>query len=642
MPRLDTGDAMTNQSSETLLYYDELVIRLRRQLAWDDLNALPAGLGSTRPEGKNIFQAEVRQTPWPMQGGAFHVDVENQLAEFQNFFELQAKSSRKFYNYANPPGQGTLLAEVAGDELAGLGSKLYQLLPLSLQLALPGLIQSTFERGRGIRLILEARAGDQADRLLSLPWELLFFKATGVYPARTPRLLVVRRVLDAVRQNPLKLVAPLNLVHVIADDQAAPIDPGLQATECTALRHAIGEGNYTLLTKPGSFERLIAALQTQRANIVHFLGHGDQQNFSEHTKQTGGRGYLCFIGENHQQEWISGEQLQHVLSNTPGVQLVVLNACHGGSAVAARNVAHDLVYSGFPYVVAMQEKITQAAARHFSQAFYMELQKGQDIDYAVAMGRSAIAAHLTGAIDWCLPVLYTNLGLPDKGSISQGIEWIEDWFRRPNAIHPIAIASFALGGAHLATGLQRWLQGTTLILPDAHLMLNALGWLVLAPLLVTWWLLRTKTLPVDMHWSRATYAAFVVRVFSAATVGIGLPLLYLVWFNVILLAGIGIWNLLPALVQVGVLEIFALGALLVSYAQAHSHGLGFITNAKVGDMPFAWSELFVVLAGYCFLAMPLWLFYPIPPWLLLPFLNINLVIGILTFVIAYFLLDVRR
>ena len=634
---------MNKPLSEPAILYDDLVIRLRRQLAWDDLEALPAGLGPTRPEGKNIFQAEVRATPWPLQGGAFHADAESHLAYFQRVFSRQvALSSQKiFYNYNEPPQKGTRELDAAIKALAELGSELYKLLPVSFQTTLPLLIQRTFDQGRGIRLILEARAGEQADRLLSLPWELLFFESTGIYPAQTPRLLVVRRLLDAVRQNPTQLVAPLNLAHVIADDLVQPIDGELQQAECTALPQAIGEGHYTLIAEPGSFDRLFAVLQTQQTNIVHFLGHGDQQRFSAQTQQAGGRGYLCFIDQDHQRQWISGEQLQQALGNRPGVQLVVLNACHGGSAVAARNIALDLVYSGFPYVVAIQEKITQDAARLFSQAFYTELQRGRDLDYAVAAGRSAIAMHLPGAIDWCLPVLYTNLGLPEKGQLDQTIDWIGDWFQRPNALHPVAIASYILAGAHLAAGLELWLRGERLVLPSAMLMSRTLGWLVLVPLLVTLWLLRAKELPTPTNWSRATYWAFVVRLFSAATMGVGLPILYVVWFNVILLAGLGIWAALPLIVQVILLELLAGGVILISYAQARSHGLGFITSAKVGDMPFAWSELLVVFVGYFFLLAPLWLFYPLPALLQTPLLNLNLLIGALIFLIAHWLLRMR-
>jgi len=623
------------------IIYDNLVIRLRRQLAWDDLEALPAGLGPTRPEGKNIFQAEVRETPWPLQGGAFRTDSESHLEKFQKLFELQTTFSRSTYTYTSPPQITTREYEVASDVLAELGSELYKLLPLSFHLTLPYLIQRTFEKGHGLRLILEARAGDQADQLLSLPWELLFFEATQVYPARTPRLLVVRRLLDAVRQNPIQMVAPFNLVHVIADDLVQPLDPGLQQAECEAVPKAIGTGHYTLVAEPGSFEKTIDALQARRAQIVHFLGHGVQQKFPGETTQTGGRGYLCFIAEDDQRQWISGEQLQHVLSSMPGVQLVVLNACHGGSAVAARNIALDLVYSGFPHVVAMQEAITQDAAQDFSQAFYTALQNGQGIDYAVAAGRSAIAAHLPGAIDWCLPVLYTSIGLAEESQWNSVIDWIGDWFRRPEALHPVAIASYTLAGAHLAAGIELWLRGESLALPDATLMTRALGWLVLVPLLVTFWLLRTKELPMPTNWSGATYWAFVVRVFSAATVGVGLPILYVVWFNVILLAGLGVWAALPLVVQVVLLALLACGVILISYAQARSHGLGFMTSAKVGDMPFAWSELLVVLAGYFFLLAPLWLFYPLPALLQPPLLNLNLLIGALTFFIAHWLLRIR-
>lgn len=93
--------------------------------------------------------------------------------------------------------------------------------------------------------------------------------------------------------------------------------------------------------------------------------------------------------------WVTGERLQHLLSGTPGVQLIVLNACESASVVTS-HLALDLVYSGFPVVVAMQAEMSQEAAKHFIRAFYSQLQQGQSIEYAVAAGRSEIAAQLRG------------------------------------------------------------------------------------------------------------------------------------------------------------------------------------------------------------------------------------------------------
>jgi hypothetical protein len=636
---------MNNHTPPHEIIYDDLVIRLRRQTHWDDSGLVPKDLRSTPWNGAeknaNVFQAEVRQTPCPLQGGAFRVDQAQNLEEFQSIFVRRMTFSKFFYNYSDPPQIDTPEFALATQQLIDLGNKLYELLPVSFQTELPTIFQRSLEQGHGIRLILEARAGDQADRLLSLPWELLFFEATRAYAARTPRLQVVRRLLDAVRQSPVEMAAPYHTVHVIAHSAQGPIEASLQEVERQTLPAAVGADHYTLVAQPGSVEQMLATLQSKPAQIVHFLGHGEfpspsngdnGDNGGNGENQTAMRAYLHFVDQADHAQWVTGEQLQHLLSGAPGVQLIVLNACHAGS-VAANNIALDLVYSGFPYVVAMQGPVTQEAARHFCRAFYSELQHGQTIAAAVAAGRYAIAAHLPGAIDWCLPVLYTSVGLAEKSSSLKVVEAVEDWFRHPKIDHPVMMTSFVLGGAQLATGVQLWLRGESIPLPDAALMIKALSWLTLMPPLVAWWVWRSGKLPIPGDWSRSTRRALFARMFSAATIGIALPMIYLVWFNVILLTGMGVWQWLPALARLISLELLALGAVLVSYAQARSHGLGFITSERMSAMPFEWGELLMAVAGYALLAIPLLVFYPATVLIQPPYGN--LLIGAMTLALAY-------
>ncbi|MBX3013631.1 MAG: CHAT domain-containing protein [Caldilineaceae bacterium] len=624
---------MTNQPPRQVTYQD-LVIRLRRQTHWDDSEQLPKDLRPATWGDAAVFQAEVRQTPFPLQGGAFRIDITEQLAAFQQVFGDQIKLSRHFYDYSNPPAPATPAYAAAADDLAALGNALYKLLPLSFHEELPSLIQRTLEQGHGLRLILEAHAGDQADRLLSLPWELLFLEDTRAHLVRTPRFLIVRRLLDAVRQNPVSMTPPYTTVHVIAHSPTGPIDMTLQKAEQEILCEVMGAERYHLVSEPGSVEGLLAALQSTPTQIVHFLGHGEFHGQDASAQVFSARTYLRFVDPQGQPQYVTGEQFQHLLGGMPGVQLIVLSSCHGGAA-AANNIALDLVYSGFPYVVAIQGEITQDAARHFIQAFYRKLQQGHSIEYAVAAGRFAIYAHLPGALDWCLPVFYTNVGLADKGLLPETIAQIEQWFRRPHLAHPLASLSFFLGGAHLATGLQLWLAGTTIYLPNATTLALLLGWIGLAPPVVAWLVFRYGALPMPADWPPSTRRALQVRILSAAAIGTGLPLLYVVWFNLILCVGIGLWALLPSAGHLLLLGLLGVGTLLISYAQARSHGLGFITSARVDDIPFVWSELLMVVVGYAMIMLPLLLLYRWPDFLAPPLSN--LLIGVITVGVAYLL-----
>lgn len=50
----------------------------------------PASHRGVEAEGVEVFQAEVRQTPQPLQGGAFRVDTEQVLHDFRTAFATLA------------------------------------------------------------------------------------------------------------------------------------------------------------------------------------------------------------------------------------------------------------------------------------------------------------------------------------------------------------------------------------------------------------------------------------------------------------------------------------------------------------------------------------------------------------------------
>jgi hypothetical protein len=73
-------------------------------------------------------------------------------------------------------------------------------------------------------------------------------------------------------------------------------------------------------------------------------------------------------------------------------------------------MAHQLVRSGLPAVVAMQRHIKDSLAVAFSRGFYGALANAWPVDAAVQEGRRGIMAALgndwQGRIDWAIPTLY--------------------------------------------------------------------------------------------------------------------------------------------------------------------------------------------------------------------------------------------
>jgi CHAT domain-containing protein len=584
---------------------DEVVIRFTRQIFYED---------------NSVFQAEVRKTPILLRGGPFRADIEEQLEEFRLTFSNRVKDE---HYYQSSPDDIDPDAEQSAQELQALGRELYNLLPEPIREGLPRLIQRATDRGHYLRLILEVRAGDQADQLLSMPWEIMFIEKQQTYLGLMPRVMLVRRMLDAVRLSPVDLQPPFNIVHVIADaakSNYSSLAPELQQTERTAIAQAVApDGRYHLVAQPGSVEALQAALRTEHYQALHFLGHGD---LDPQTQQ----GYLIFADAEEAPQLVTGEHLQRLLTITPEVQLVVLNACQGANVTGGSAAALKLVYSGIPYVIAMQDEILQKSAGVFAQTFYTELQRGQSVEAAVMHARHAVAAAGPLTIDWSLPALYTNVGIAEAGQVARVGNQFERWLSEPEGKRQLAQFNLLFGAIHLVVALLLWSSSAAPPLPAIELTRITTILLLPVPPLVTlgvWWRMRSL-LPERSGWSVAAHGALLLRLFATAAITLGIAALY-GWFGVSLLAALGFWALLSTAARILLLTVILAPGAFISWQITTAHGTGFVTNATITQPSVEWQEAVVVFAGYFLLVIPLvalWL----APAMIAPPLG-NLVVG---------------
>lgn len=585
-----------------LIQFQDIVLRFTRQTYYAD---------------ERIFQLQVQKSPFPLSSSAFQMPTESQLQKFQELFAQRLEMGQFFNRFTLPDA---LTPEA---DLADLGQALYALLPTTFQQSFPRVVQSIFEKGHGVRLILEAAAGDKASFLLGIPWEILFFETASTFPLRSPRVLIVRRLLEVVRRSAVHLQPPLNILHVIAHDPNSPprywITEPLQCAEQEKIQDSVAAGKYHLVARPGSVEQMLAALQQSPYHVLHFLGHGEiysSELLPSHTE----RGYLCFISAEHTLQWVSGEQLQHLLEFSPTLQLVTLNACHGGANVA-RSVALELVYNGLPYVVAFQGEILQESAQYFIAAFYAALQAGSPLDYAVALGRAAIAAHLPQTMDWCLPVLYTNAGFDQPSRLAQAAEYLWHWQSSPPARYWWAGINLACGGALLLVSTLMLLSGQTVSLQPPPVLTWIMGITVFLPFLLTLVAYPQLRGFIPPAWTAANKTATLLRALASAAIGLGLPMLY-VWLGFVLSVAVGLWSHLSALAQIillGCLFMPGIGlSCLLSYSQMIGQARALISNAQATTAPRGWGDLFILIGGYFTLLVPLllWLLAPLfpPPW----------------------------
>ncbi len=262
---------------------------------------------------------------------------------------------------------------------------------------------SSLDRARsteGLRIKLDL---DDAGALGVLPWEFLrdpavdYFSLSRTTPLiRYPRKLVVRS--RPAFHTPLRiLVMVSNPVDLPPVDVQAEWNT-LQAA--TVKLRAAGRIEVELL-EDASLRTLQRKLREKDYHVFHYIGHSVFE---------AGQGVLALedpFGENNAY-YVRGEDLARELSEENPIRLVVLNSCQSAleqSGDPFAGIASSIVARGIPAVIAMQNPISEGAARAFSEELYRSIADGLPVDAAVSEARRAIS-HATNGIEWATPVLY--------------------------------------------------------------------------------------------------------------------------------------------------------------------------------------------------------------------------------------------
>lgn len=592
---------------------EPIIIRFTRQIFYDD---------------HTIYQAEVRKSPLLLRGGPFGAKIEAQIAEFRSLFMQRIAAD---HAYKESTADTDREIEAAALKLAELGEQLYELLPEALREGLPGLLQHVFDQGHSVRLIFEARAGDQADQLLSMPWEISYVKALKMHLGRLPRVTIERRLLETVRQARPKLDPPFHIAHVIAEARDYDrIAPELIKAEREAIPQAPGNaGYYTLVAEPGSVEQLLEKLdQDQKTyQVIHFLGHGivDQES---------AQSYLVFAGDHNAPQLVAAEQVPTLLSSSLDTRIIVLNTCHSASVEATNTVAMQLVYYGIPYIVAMQGEIFQKAAAIFAQTFYAMLQENTPFEEAVALSRQAIAKKAPGSIDWALPALYVSAGIDEASTPERMLSAIEIWLSQPAGQRQLSSFTIGMGVTQLVVGVLLLLSGTAPDLPDLGPVIQIIAIIAPFPPLVALAARLFGHLPVPAQppLSAVAQGALLLRMLGASALGMGLVAVY-VWLTLLLVVAMGFWTLLAPIARVVLLILLFAPGLAVSWQMALGHGRGFLSNVPMAQPTLEWQELVVFVAGYIMLGLPFLLGWMMPQLLAPPWGN--MIAGIFLSALGY-------
>jgi len=233
----------------------------------------------------------------------------------------------------------------------------------------------------------------QPDELHQYPWELMndgerFLAAAGYTQ-------LVRRI--GLTAPPTRHVsAPLRVLVAVSDPLDVMPDLDIRA-ELACIASALGTGEAYLEIQPAVRHVIQARLREEAFDVLHFSGHGA---FAL------GEGCLCFEQENGCADALSALAFA-ALMEARSVPLVVLSACESGVASPQNvfaGVAHALVRSGVPAVVAMRSSLSDVGATDLVRDLYGTLRLDFDVVTALSEARRALYAD---RLDWHVPVLYT-------------------------------------------------------------------------------------------------------------------------------------------------------------------------------------------------------------------------------------------
>lgn len=361
-------------------------------------------------------------------------------------------------------------------KLIELGRQVAGLLPASARQGLVAAARRAWDRGRRLRVMLEVTP--ETRQFLAVPWEIMVLPLKGAGDAgprgedflfQDARVSLVRQLRGAGQQTPPRVSQPLAVQTFLAEPRdGRAID---SAATYAALERALSPAAAAAAwyAGPGTLVAIAERLRAARPQVLHILCHGEESPAAR-----GRRHDLILTHQDGFMQRVSAFDLAPLLSLAPGIQLVVLQACHSGSPtwVSAVDVAGEqaegerrtlesialaLIREGVPAVVAMQGEVGQAAAGAFVQVLYEELAAGSGLEEAVAAGRMAMRP-AGGAVDWSLPVVYQGSApLEDATWYTRAADRLDAAIRQPASAR--ALRGLLVGWALvlLATGISRWL-----------------------------------------------------------------------------------------------------------------------------------------------------------------------------------------
>ncbi|WP_324828783.1 CHAT domain-containing protein [Qipengyuania zhejiangensis] len=304
-----------------------------------------------------------------------------------------------------------------------------------------GALEDRIADNEGIELEIDL---SQTAELSGIPWESLYLRSRDRFLAIGTTSNIVRK-LDAQSDLPAPIERPVRILVVAANpwrDLKTDVELGNIEARIDRLV-AKDAGGFEIKSLPNADrDQLRRTINEWQPHIIHYIGHS---GFAD------GEGYLALeTGEEGTGDKLKAETFRNMLLNRRP-WLVVLNSCQSGQTsgeAPMAGVAQNLLQRiNVPFVIGMQQPVSDEAAINFSQEFYTALLGGETIANAVTLGRCAIASDddVRTQVELITPALYTS-GETDR------IQFIDP----PAAA--VAAAAAGASGEPAAQGGEEWLS----------------------------------------------------------------------------------------------------------------------------------------------------------------------------------------
>ena len=319
-------------------------------------------------------------------------------AETQVLVTCNSKSSHTFDMLTLIPGEQGLPQPI--DDPVAYGKVVYQALfpPTS---AARRELEALPER------ILLVTTDDAID---AVPWEYAYglYGADDVETFLVLACHVVRGLPLDQRIEPPKTDGGLRIIAIPSnplEQEFPPLDIDAEWIRLKEIIHEVPSAISLERARPPTIEQVRRLVANQRNLVVHFMGHGGQNENGA---------LLYFEKENGELHPVTAREF--VMRVRGSVFLVTLNACVSATPGSTNfsNLAVALVRQKTPYALGMRLSIHDDDARTFSRTVYSELASGVSVEEALFQARLTLA---NSPRSWMIgvPVLYTALTLPAAG-----------------------------------------------------------------------------------------------------------------------------------------------------------------------------------------------------------------------------------